>query len=311
MRCALEVWGADFHQLVATCRRAEELDLDGFYYGESPTGLHLDCWTTLAALARSTERIRLGPVITNVLPGYRSTVLLAKQAATAAVVAAGRIDFRTGVGAATAPGRAWWQPFGIDYGPYPERAAGLDHTMGQLLELWAGRPVDLGGGEAVTLGFECPSIPVTIAAVGPTGMTLAATHARTWEASFCTPAEYRTLDQRFRALAPTSGGADPAADPITRSLEIDAVIGTTEARATEALATFRHDRADEDLDRLLGRALVGTPPAVAEQLAALAEAGVDQVVVAPHDPHAVDALEALAAARAMLAPTTVANRPHP
>lgn len=310
MRCALEVWGADYRRLLDTCRRADALGFDGFYYGESPTGLHLECWTTLAALARETSRIRLGPVITNVLPSYRSTVLLAKQAATAAVVSGGRIDFRTGAGAAASYGRPWWQPFGVDYGPYAQRAADVDRVLARLRPLWAGEAVDLGSGHEATLGLEVPPIPVTVAAVGPTGMTMAAAHAEVWESSFRTPGEFSSLDTRFREIEAALPSSPTGRRPVLRSLEIDAVVGTTPARAEAALATFARERAGEDVDRLLARALVGTPPAVAETLSALALTGVDQVVVALHDPHDADGLEALALARRYAGSAVVSNPAH-
>lgn len=303
MRLALEVWGADLAQTMATCRRAEELGFDGFYLGESPTGLNLDCWTTLAALAQATDRIRLGPVITNVLPSYRSTLLLGRQAATVAVIAEGRLDFRTGVGASATYGRPWWEPFGVRYGPYPERAADLDAALGVLRPIWAGESVAASAlgpgqrieGDPVTLGFAAPPIPITVAAVGPTGLDLAARHAAVWEASFCTPAEFEQLGAEFRARL--AGHMNRSGERVRRSLEIDAVVGATTAGAAGALDALKRDRASEDLDRVLNRALVGTPDRVAERLLELNAVGVDQLVMAAHDPHDPDALLALAQAR--------------
>ena len=62
------------------------------------------------------------------------------------------------------------------------------------------------------------------------------------------------------------------------------------------LARVRADRPDEDLDPVLDRALVGTPADAAGRIAELAAAGADQLVVALHDPHDPEALEALATA---------------
>lgn len=45
---------------------------------------------------------------------------------------------------------------------------------------------------------------------------------------------------------------------------------------------------------MLQRAVVGVPEDAVGRLVELAEAGVDQVVVALHDPHDRDALEAIA-----------------
>ncbi len=137
MKVAVEVWSSRYDQVESTCGLAADLGIDAFYYGESPHDLNLDCWTTLAALARSTERIRLGPVITNILPTYRSTALLAKQTATVASISEGRVDFRTGVGAAASFGRRWWKPFGVDYPDYDDRLSDLRAALPTLRQVWA------------------------------------------------------------------------------------------------------------------------------------------------------------------------------
>lgn len=285
MRVALEVWSADFAQVLDTCVRAERLGFDAFYYGEAPTGLNLDCWTTLAALAERTSVIRLGPVITNVLDTYRSPALLGKQAATVAIISGGRLDFRTGVGAAVAYGRRWWEPFGVNYGLYDDRLAELRRTVGLLRPFWAGEPVEFSKGEAVTIGFDTPAIPVTIAATGPKGMRLASELADTWETSFRTAAEFVAQRRQFGSKS-----------SVTASLEIDAFVGTDASEVDRVLRQARAERGSEDLEAVFERALVGTPDVVADQLAALEATGVQQVVVALHDPHNPDALEALAKA---------------
>jgi len=78
----LEVWGTDYERIKQTCILAEELGYYGFYYGESLADIDLDCWTVLASLSNITNKIKIGPVITYLLPQYRSITLLAKQAVT-------------------------------------------------------------------------------------------------------------------------------------------------------------------------------------------------------------------------------------
>lgn len=281
VRIALEVWAARFEEVRATCLRAESLGLDGFYYGESPHGLNLDCWTTLGALASITERIRLGPVITNVLPTYRSTALLAKQSATVASIAPDRIDFRTGAGAAIEFARPWWEPFGVEYPPYDHRLDELRAALDTLPDLWA------------RLGLPAP--PITIAATGRRAMRLTAERADMWETSFATPAEF---GDRWAAFRSFGVGRD-----VRTSLEIDGFVSMTSDGVRRLVDRVRVERRLEDVDAVLGRALIGTPGEVALQLDALAGVGVEQLVVALHDPHDPDAIAALASARS-------AARPH-
>jgi len=301
MRIALEVWTSNFSLARDTCLRAESLGFDGFYYGESPTGLNLDCWTTLAALARDTTTIRLGPVISNILPQYRSLLLLAKQAATVAIAADGRLDFRTGVGAATHHGRQWWRPYGIDYPNYENRLNTLTHSLPALRALWAGKStvVAPSDDQPVELGFSCPPIPITVAATGTRAMSVARRHAHWWETSFHTPTSLAIDVARFEAFASASW---PEPGPAC-SLEIDGFVGTTDQRARAVITSARAEReaAGEDMDPVFSRGLVGPPAQVADQLQALADAGAEQLVVALHDPHDADALTALAQARTLAA----------
>jgi len=76
----LEVWSTDYNKIKDTCILAEKLGYDGFYYGESLADIDLDCWTIISNLSAITNKIKLGPVITYLLPQYRNIFLLAKQA---------------------------------------------------------------------------------------------------------------------------------------------------------------------------------------------------------------------------------------
>ncbi len=284
MHIAVEVWSPDVDEVLTTAQRAEALGIDGFYYGESPTGLvDAECWTMLAAIARETSRMRIGPVITNVLGPYRSLALLAGQAATVAALSGGRLDFRTGVGAARPFGQRWWEPYGVHYPSYPERLAELAHALDVMTPYWSGEPVHFTADQGpVRLGMDCPPIPVTLAATGPAARDLAATHATWREVSFCTPAEAEAYAKELPEVG--------------LSLEIDGFMGRDPLRVAAVLADARQARSSEDLDAVFNRSLVGTSREVASKLRTLADAGVGQVVVALHNPHDPEALAALAEA---------------
>jgi alkanesulfonate monooxygenase SsuD/methylene tetrahydromethanopterin reductase-like flavin-dependent oxidoreductase (luciferase family) len=285
MRVALEVWSTSYTRVEATCVLAESLGFDALYYGESPHNLNLECWTTLAGLARATDRIRLGPVLANVLPGYRSSLLLARQAATVDRISGGRVDFRTGVGAAAKFGRSWWNPHGIDYPDYDQRLADLEAA----LDVFG----DHRGGSADHGSPIHGMIPLTIAARGERSMRLAATRADVWETSFCTPKEFTGQQERMADLGES--------DTLVRSLEIDGFTSCTQGGVDRLLERVRSERGgSEDLAPVFERALVGTPDGIADRLHQLKSVGVDQVVVALHDPHDADAIEALAEATTRL-----------
>ena len=62
----------------------------------SPIDPLLEVWTTLSALARDTERLRLGASVLAV--GYRNPALLAKMTATLDVISEGRVEMGMGAG---------------------------------------------------------------------------------------------------------------------------------------------------------------------------------------------------------------------
>ena len=121
MQFCLEIWGTDYEKIKETCILAEKLGYYGFYYGESLAEIDLDCWSVISNLSAITTRIKLGPVITYLIPQYRNIALLAKQATTLQDMSRGRLEFRTGAGATHDYATQWWYPFGIDYPDAGER----------------------------------------------------------------------------------------------------------------------------------------------------------------------------------------------
>ena len=83
----------------------------------------LEGWSTLAALARETSRVRLGTLVTGVT--YRNPALLAKTATTLDVISGGRAIL--GLGA------AWndveHEAYGFDFPPVRERMDRLDEAL--------------------------------------------------------------------------------------------------------------------------------------------------------------------------------------
>lgn len=284
LRLALEVWGHDYAALVATARAAEDLGFDALYYGESPHALNLETSTVLAGLAERTSTLRLGSVIANLLPGYRSFTLFARQAHALAVISGGRFDLRTGTGAASEAARPWWEPAGVDYPDRPARR--------RILEDWL-RAVHLLWSEPGKLAPAVARPPITVAAVGPASMAIAARYADVWESSYLCPDEFRALAAQFEELAAERGGA------VLRSVEVDAVTGPTAETRSRLEARFLAERGDTGAAALT-KALRGSPQHVAEQMAAYRAAGVDQLLIAAVDPHDRSILEALAEAAALL-----------
>jgi F420-dependent oxidoreductase-like protein len=96
--------------------------------GQDINGSCFEGWSSLAALAAITSRIRLGCLVTGVT--YREPAVLAKMAATVDHISNGRLEF--GIGA------AWHEPehamYGIPFPPVRERQDRLEEAV-QLIKL--------------------------------------------------------------------------------------------------------------------------------------------------------------------------------
>jgi alkanesulfonate monooxygenase SsuD/methylene tetrahydromethanopterin reductase-like flavin-dependent oxidoreductase (luciferase family) len=148
-----DLTGRDFETMVGVARRVEELGLDSIWlYDHLQTRAGdpdrvLECWTSLAALARETSRVRLGQIVTCSL--YRNPGLLAQMAATVDAASGGRVVVGVGAG--------WdereYKEFGYaDALPaIRERLAHLERTLRVLRERQRSPILVGGGGEKVLL----------------------------------------------------------------------------------------------------------------------------------------------------------------
>lgn len=147
-----------------------------------PDGPCFEAWTSLAALAAATERIRLGILVTGVT--YRQPSVLASQAITLDHVSGGRLDFSLGA--------AWYEPehvaFGIPFPPVGERVDRLEEALEVYKALlttdgasFAGPHYSLDAATMRPRPVQAPWPPIWIGASGESRMLpLAARHADVW-----------------------------------------------------------------------------------------------------------------------------------
>jgi len=148
-----DLTGRDFEHVVAVAQAAERLGFDSIWLYDhlqtrdgDPAPM-LECWTSLAALARETSRVRLGQIVTCAL--YRNTGLLGQMAATVDAASGGRVVLGLGAG--------WDEDEYVAFGYGPalpaiaERLSHLDETL-RVVRRRFGGPVLVGGaGERVLL----------------------------------------------------------------------------------------------------------------------------------------------------------------
>lgn len=156
----------DWRGFIRHVRWMEDHGIDGYFAYDHPTA-NADCWTTLAALAASTGRIRLGTAIDCVY--YRSPYLLARQAADVDRISDGRLVLGIGIGDKPEEFAA----MGLAYPPVRERLRALEEALAILRGLWSGETFSFRGEAFAAEGdgtflppVQQPHVPVIIAGGG-------------------------------------------------------------------------------------------------------------------------------------------------
>jgi F420-dependent oxidoreductase-like protein len=238
-----------------------------------------ETWTTLAAMASLTDRIRVGTLCAGVL--YRDPATLAKAAAMVDQISGGRLEFTLGP--------AWaereFRTYGLDFPAPGERLRRLDEALTIVKSLWTEPETTFDGRYYSVVNAPCepkpiqsPHPPITIGGRRDGTARLAAKHADAWNgiasAAFC--AERITAIEGFcREL-----GRDP--DEIEFSAHPELAVAPTHAEAEEVAAKVSagHGRRLENERDLW---VLGTPDEVRDQITAYVEVGVTHLIFAvPH-----------------------------
>lgn len=149
-----------FRDTVAVARRAEAVGLDMAWFPDSPLN-YREVWSVLGAVAVSTERIAIGPAITNLASRHLTVTASAARALTEA--APGR--FTLGIGAGDS---------GVGYDTLrPAKVAEMDEGVRKLRDLLSGGSVAYGTFEARLRDIGTSPPPIYLAAGGPKTLKMA------------------------------------------------------------------------------------------------------------------------------------------
>lgn len=305
-----------FDTLVEHARHAERAGFDSVWLSDH---LFLDlakyggpadrfgCYepiVTLAALARSVERVRLGTLV--LCEALRPAAVLAKSLATLDRVSGGRLDVGLGAG--------WYEPdytsIGVDMPSPRERLDRLGEALDIVRGLLGGGPFSYDGrhhraqdAENLPPALQQPRPRVFVGGSGDRLLHLIAARADGWNTCWTwTPEQYR---ERLAVLdaACAKIGRDPAT--VWRTLGLYALCGEDERdlrRRFERLCELSPPgiTALADLDTFRAGRLVGTIEQVGEQAARWRELGIETLVLGvgsvPFHVGALDDVELLAAA---------------
>ena len=195
---SLEI-GVSLDSLETVSTKAEELNFDGIFYGDSLSSYQLECWTALAIISSYTKSIRLGPAVT--FPLIRHPSILARTAATIDQFSNGRLEFRVGLGGKTM--RSDSKKYGFEFATYENRVKILDESLQIMKSLWSNKETNFSG-EYFNLDRASQEIipvqkngpPVTISGKSNSVLELLERHGDVWEAGGRKDDNYELLVQK-------------------------------------------------------------------------------------------------------------------
>jgi alkanesulfonate monooxygenase SsuD/methylene tetrahydromethanopterin reductase-like flavin-dependent oxidoreductase (luciferase family) len=302
IRLGINLWSqaTDWDGFLAAGRLAERLGYDHLWtwdhvlpiFGELDQSI-LEGYTALAALAATTERIRLGLFVG--ANTFRNPGIVAKSVVTIDHISHGR--------AVLGLGGAWFEPehmaFGMDFGRgFGERLDWLAEATAAIRRLLDGEAVTSPpGGRYAFDGLRILPPPVQAhlpIMIGGSGerktLRIVAEYADIWNA-FGSAEVLAAKDEVLRAHC-ADVGRDPA--EIERTVGCKVTIrGTVEEAEGVVLAALEHNKAPASLATTDATFWTGTAEQIAERMIGYRDAGFGTFIVelpAPYDHETIHAL---------------------
>jgi len=272
--------GADYDTQLAIARATEDAGFEGFFRSDhilamgSSDGLPgpSDAWITLAGLARETERISLGTLVSPAT--FRDPGMLAISVAQVDAMSGGRIELGLGSG--------WYEAehaaYGLAFPPLGERFDIFEEQLAVITGLWdtpIGERFNHTGGHYSIV--DSPALPKPVRRppiiIGGGGKNktprLAATYASEFNLGFTGPERYAEQAGRVRAACEAIG-RDP--NELIYSVALVVCCGSDDAEISRRAANI-----GREVDELRDHGLTGTPAEVVEKIATYTDVGVDRL----------------------------------
>lgn len=229
-----------------------------------------ECWTTSAAVARDTQRVRIGQVTCN---GFRNPALLAHMASTVDVLSHGRLDFGIGAG--------WYEheyrAYGYDFPDTAERLRRLGEAVQVILAMWTqdevvfeGKYYHVRGAINQPKGVQQPHIPLLIAGGGEqVTLRLVAQYGDACNIG----GALETIERKLAVLRAHCAEVGRDYDRIRRTSVAMCAIAATEEQARAKIPAGLQGR------QQAAGALIGTPETIRRRLDELEAAGIQEVIL--------------------------------
>jgi F420-dependent oxidoreductase-like protein len=281
-------------ELQEVWKEAEDLGFDTLWVNDHllpsvgpPDGANLDGWTTLAAIAAATSRVKIGALVTS--NTFRHPAVLAKMATTVDHLSNGRLILGIGAGYLESEHQA----YGITLPPVKERTKRLEEALEVITKLWTADSTVSFKGQYYTLvdapfmpkPLQRPYPPIMIGGVGEKRvLPLVARYAQMWNIGNLTPdeiaAKSKVLEEYCRKI-----GRNCA--EIERSYLTPLYVKTDPAEAQGFLERVAKQRG-LSVEQARKSLLVGDPAAIRRQLQTYIDVGVTHFIIALRRPGLYD-----------------------
>lgn len=157
---------------------------DHFVNYFQPNAPWFEAWTLLAALASHTSRIRLGTLVTSI--PFRNPAVLARQALTVDHISNGRLELGLGAGVSGEIDPSYSMTGIEDWAPrervarFREVVEIVDRCLRSQVMSYEGHYYHLKNTAMAPAPIQQPRPPLTIGAMGPSMLKVAARYADTW-----------------------------------------------------------------------------------------------------------------------------------
>src|SRR5437868_13968592 len=289
-----------YEAMTRVAREAETLGFhsiwlyDHFHTVPVPTQeITFECWISTAALARDTQRVRIGQIVT--CNGYRNPALLAKMASTVDVLSHGRLDLGIGSG--------WYEheykAYGYEYPDAPTRLRYLREAVQVLLKMWSdeeayfeGKYYQLRGAINQPKGVQKPHIPLLIGGGGEQ-VTLKLV-AQYGDACNVGNLEPEATARKFEIMHEHCEKVGRDYHDINRTILLNCSIDERDERALERAQTANFARNTRGPEHLRTRSLIGTAEMIRQRLAEYERSGVQEVILYFPAPERLESLRMFA-----------------
>ncbi|MEV7969876.1 LLM class F420-dependent oxidoreductase [Sphaerisporangium sp. NPDC088356] len=290
--------GASYEDQLRVAQAAERLGYDAFFRSDhylrmddgDPEPGPTDSWVTLGALARETETIRLGTLVTAAT--FRLPGPLAISVAQVDQMSGGRVEFGFGTGWFDAEHKA----YGIPFPPLGERFARFEEQLEIITGLWTTKPGDtysfegayyrLADSPALPKPAQDPRPPVIIGGTGAKRTPrIAAKFADEYNVPFNSLEETAAAFVRVREACENAGRYS-----IVLSAAQVVCVGADEAEIARRAAAI-----GREVSELRENGLAGTPEEVLDKIGKFAEAGTERMYLQMLDMSDIEHLELIAA----------------